>query len=688
MRQAWGSVRYQFFVVLGIFAFLTACAFVLSHRPTGASQVSITQVAVDMDPTGNTSSSLGPTDACNTEVLSIGDLVTVDIVVRGVPAYDPQSDTGGLAGVSMNVLYDPSVISIVRFDGNFMLYSANGNPGPISEDDLGNQGNFRFDMIEGNSLESGDGVVARLTLKIVGAPQSSLELFDLVRAGSTDPGFLDGGINYLPIDSIQGGTVRVGDTCQNPMPTPTLQPGARDAVFRDQWFFSTNDNGVTMNLQAPEWSIAASGSPSHVLIQAQSDSATWGFEMAAPDGHVLSTGLYSNVVQYPGTSPTTGSMAIHPISDQCLAPVGSDNSFTVDDISFSASGTLLRLAASLRYTCGTSFGTNSIELRYHSNLPFVALAAPTNLDFGHAPVGEVTEMAVRVDNTGSVPLTLGGFEITVHDGVGNNYFEVGDNSCVAPVDPGSFCEITVGLSPQDSYVSLVDLHFTDNTSRGERSIGFFGQSTEPFLVYLGAPLFGEIGVGEQSSPSAFTLANYGAAPLKIEAFTLEGDYPGDYRLIGETCTTAPLLTNEECSGTLDFTPRGPGERLARLKIVSNDAKTDNAIPLRGIGVMTSVIWGDSDCNLEVDLRDAFAILLRKANVDPHIAPACPLGASIPVDGTIRIWGDYNCDESFDVNDALIILASAIGAELPVGPFCPALRDELPLRGSPSPTPQL
>lgn len=84
------------------------------------------------------------------------------------------------------------------------------------------------------------------------------------------------------------------------------------------------------------------------------------------------------------------------------------------------------------------------------------------------------------------------------------------------------------------------------------------------------------------------------------------------------------------------------------------------------------IWGDADCDGDVDADDALAVLVHQAGLDPGVPGGCPLGATVTVDGAERTWGDFDCDGTYSPGDALPALAFA--AETPIAPpsGCPEI----------------
>ena len=212
----------------GVMLALAASAGGVVARGYSAAQEAVT-IGVDVEPAGNTVTSLGPIDACIS--VSIGDTFQADIFV---------TDVADLLAWETYLVYDMSIINVVSRD--VMMFQA-ANPGSnmfdVSEGLPDIDGYYRVaavDLADPPAPDSGSGVLARLTLKAVGAGVSPLSLspIDINEDGSIDlgpslkdteaesigdldgDGFFDG-----PIANAE---IMVGGTCPGatPLPSPTV----------------------------------------------------------------------------------------------------------------------------------------------------------------------------------------------------------------------------------------------------------------------------------------------------------------------------------------------------------------------------------------------------------------------------------------------------------------------------------
>lgn len=206
------------------------------HGKGSAAQVTVT-IGVDVEPAGNTATSLGPIDSCLS--VSTGDTFQVDVFV---------TDVVDLLAWETYFVYDISVINVVSRDG-MMFQAANegSNVFDVSEglpDIDGQYGIAAVDLADPPAPDSGSGVLARLTLKAVGAGVSPLSLstIDINGDGTMDlgpwlkdseaepigdvdgDGFFDSQISnaQIAVDTgCPGGTPGASPTAPAASPTPT-----------------------------------------------------------------------------------------------------------------------------------------------------------------------------------------------------------------------------------------------------------------------------------------------------------------------------------------------------------------------------------------------------------------------------------------------------------------------------------
>lgn len=209
-----------------VLALAASAGGVLTGRHSAAQGV--VTIGVDADPTGNEATSLGPIDSCSS--VRIGDTFEVDILV---------ADVTDLLAWETYLAYDISIINVVSRDvAMFQAANAGSRVFDVSEalpDIDGRYGVAGVDIAEPPTPDSGSGVLARITLRAVGAGVSRLSLspIDINNDGSMDLGpFLKNEEAQSISDSdgdgffdgpITNAEIVVGGACPGgtPLPSPT-----------------------------------------------------------------------------------------------------------------------------------------------------------------------------------------------------------------------------------------------------------------------------------------------------------------------------------------------------------------------------------------------------------------------------------------------------------------------------------
>ena len=94
-------------------------------------------------------------------------------------------------------------------------------------------------------------------------------------------------------------------------------------------------------------------------------------------------------------------------------------------------------------------------------------------------------------------------------------------------------------------------------------------------------------------PGDVTVENTGTAPLTINTVGLPADAipdqnPQDYRITKDACTGKTMRPGESCVVTLQFSPRGIGERPAVLQFDDNAPRSPHRLTLQGGGSQPSL----------------------------------------------------------------------------------------------------
>lgn len=190
---------------------------------TPVSNATIHLLAIDADPTGNTSTSLGPIDGCIR--VEEGAQFDVDVVVDSIPRERQ------LIGWQMVVRYDPALLEVEAVDkafliaseGHFQPWDVPGSFSDILPDKDGSLVEAFADLASnsprGANMESGPGILMRITLRAK-APGLAAVYID------QDGISINDNVNTaIGIDSLGAVTVAVGQDC------PSLSPETQITVL-------------------------------------------------------------------------------------------------------------------------------------------------------------------------------------------------------------------------------------------------------------------------------------------------------------------------------------------------------------------------------------------------------------------------------------------------------------------------
>lgn len=178
----------------------------------------------------NTASAVGSIQECDTKPLSAGQEFTADIVVQGIPGNG--EDMGAF---QTRITFDSSVINFVSIavsdpagGAQFFLEKA-GTPqvAPVSGENAPGDwtvGGFQLGSNRGNN---GDGLLARLTFRVVGSGVTNI---NLEPDGNTF--YADVSFTNHDFDTVNSGAVGINQACvvAQPTATPVGGPPAADAT--------------------------------------------------------------------------------------------------------------------------------------------------------------------------------------------------------------------------------------------------------------------------------------------------------------------------------------------------------------------------------------------------------------------------------------------------------------------------
>ncbi len=206
---------------------------------------------------------------------------------------------------------------------------------------------------------------------------------------------------------------------------------------------------------------------------------------------------------------------------------------------------------------------------------------PSELDFGTVDVGDEATRTVRVRNDGNLPFQT--IVILPSGGDVGAFRVVADSCSLQQLAPGNACELSVRFSPLrlgpaeagllviqgDGQPLVLRLHGSGRQARA--------------VLTPGGADFGTQATGTRSATRSFRVDNTGDAALRVSNVTVGGADAGQFQLVGESCTAAPVAPGASCAARVRFAPEGAGARAATLRVASNDAAGVVSATLTGEG---------------------------------------------------------------------------------------------------------
>jgi hypothetical protein len=269
----------------------------------------------------------------------------------------------------------------------------------------------------------------------------------------------------------------------------------------------------------------------------------------------------------------------------------------------------------------------SAELRGEGGQAVIT-ATPTPVDLGSATVGTEGETrTVTLTNTGNLP---GGFFIAVVSGGDSASFRLIEEDCTGvPLGPGASCHAVVNFAPTAVGLRRATLSFFGDGEGGQQ-IPLLGTGTAPGQVALSptAHNFGAQTLGTSGPTQLFTFTNETGSQTPIDAVTLVGGDPDQFRISHDSCLEGALASGASCQVGVRFAPDSAGAKSAVLRLSG------------AAGVLTAALAGVGQ---EASAQQGAATKAPRARVDLQLAgrPLHLRGSSIGV-GRFGCSSDSAC----------------------------------------------
>jgi hypothetical protein len=213
---------------------------------------------------------------------------------------------------------------------------------------------------------------------------------------------------------------------------------------------------------------------------------------------------------------------------------------------------------------------------------------PSAVDFGDQRIDKTGQpREITVTNSGTGLLEIDGAAI---NGVNwDEFYIISDECSGQTVSANNSCLVQIIFAPTDTGPRRAALTINSNAASGVHSVLLEGKGIGIPVVNLNPEsLEFTVEVDEQS----VTVANTGAAPLKITDLTIAGSDPAYFYIDGENCTQSPLEPGRNCNISVRFTltPGGHDELYrAELIIYDNALDSPQRVALRGTGVGAPIV---------------------------------------------------------------------------------------------------
>jgi Abnormal spindle-like microcephaly-assoc'd, ASPM-SPD-2-Hydin len=200
-----------------------------------------------------------------------------------------------------------------------------------------------------------------------------------------------------------------------------------------------------------------------------------------------------------------------------------------------------------------------------------AAPSPALVDFGDADVGGGTTRSVTIRNTGNLPYQT--IVAIPNRGDVGSFRVVRDGCSLEQVAPGDGCVLDVRFAPTAPGLAQATLTVI-NGSGAPVLVSLRGSGRQGIPVI--APSAGDFGTqasGGAGSERSFTVVDAGDGALPIAAVSIAGPDAEQFRVVGEDCTSAPLVPAGACTVRVRFAPGAAGAFAASLRIVAGGVAT-------------------------------------------------------------------------------------------------------------------
>ncbi|MFN8511719.1 MAG: choice-of-anchor D domain-containing protein [Chloroflexia bacterium] len=287
------------------------------------------------------------------------------------------------------------------------------------------------------------------------------------------------------------------------------------------------------------------------------------------------TAIHAFTVTNNGSDPVTipgtlfaGDPSFSQLSEDCsiLNPLGPGASCTI----------VVQFAPTSIGPKNGTFTVNPVVTLHGTGVaPSGALAvSPVQLSFGNVQIGSMSAtQTITFSNNGSLPVTLTSLPGLNGPNSGDFLLTVAGNTCQIGValNPGESCVVSVAFRPtaagnREAWVTLT--YTSASVPNGVISVLLRGVGITPVIsVSPNQLIFGNQTLNTASASKTVVVTNSSNGPVTLGILGTGGTNPGDFQIVGDTCSSATLAAGTTCTFSVVFLPTsGTGPKNATVVI--------------------------------------------------------------------------------------------------------------------------
>jgi hypothetical protein len=199
--------------------------------------------------------------------------------------------------------------------------------------------------------------------------------------------------------------------------------------------------------------------------------------------------------------------------------------------------------------------------------------SPATVSFGSVTIGKSATLTVKLTNNQSKTLTISGIL------AGGGFNIAATTTCAATVAAAKSCNIDVQFAPTTIGSRSGTLTITDTAASSPQTVALSGSGVVNLTLSPTSLNFGNVQVGNLSSPQTVTLTNSSSLAIPINNISLTGDFVPRTNSCGSSVPAAA-----SCALSISFQPTLSGSRTGALTFSDTATNSPQTASLSGAGV--------------------------------------------------------------------------------------------------------